>query len=613
MTKKIVLMGFVLLGLFFITSSVKASTLSDALNQIKNLKNEIVQLKLGLKASVYDAVNVTSTGDLTPRISYWQGKVNQHIDIASSTWQTDPDGTSGGELDKLTYCQKWYPNTTSIESYQAETINTWKDRGNIGNYIGDRKMSYKCISDIIFNTSTLKTTENISSNDAFVTASIVGSLLNKDVSYWKLLISCEPGIFVSSYQPKINLCGTEIRMDTYNMANPSEDYLLLTAGAKNNSRISSKLILSLSSYNSKNTKIREDKKEITLPSSNTSTPFVTVLSPNGGETYNAGDQITVKWKTENIPINARIAIYLEDIETNLGGSTKYSITNGELVTNNGEEIVTLYPYLNRYGKYFKIYVTYTIDGIRELENDSSDNTFTINSSTDNGCSNGSKYDALTGKSCPSNSLTLVFPKSGSTLIAGQYVNVKWNANKSKGDEYMYVAVMKDNEVIREIRTVNDGQETIKIPETTLPGEYKIYYQLVYGPDASGYHMTDFAIFNVISNGNVENQCSAGYKFNPLTGQKCSGQIENGCLSGAKYNSITGQVCNNYQPNNSQIKRTLRRGTNGEDVKILQRFLELNDDGIYGRGTAYAVSGWQAENGLTPDGAVGPYTRSKMGL
>jgi hypothetical protein len=55
-------------------------------------------------------------------ISGWAGKVNQHI--FNGTWMTDPDGVSGwhntteyatGYFDrKLEYCQKWWPDTTSV-------------------------------------------------------------------------------------------------------------------------------------------------------------------------------------------------------------------------------------------------------------------------------------------------------------------------------------------------------------------------------------------------------------------------------------------------------------------------------------------------------------------
>ncbi len=85
----------------------------------------------------------TSTVDKTARIAYWSGKVNQHID-QNGNWQTDPDGSSGAGLDKLTYCKKWYPSTTSIRDYKTETITTWRAAGNTGAYTSART-SIECV------------------------------------------------------------------------------------------------------------------------------------------------------------------------------------------------------------------------------------------------------------------------------------------------------------------------------------------------------------------------------------------------------------------------------------------------------------------------------------
>jgi len=66
-----------------------------------------------------------------PRISYWPGKVNQHINIDNGwTWETDPDGTSGSLVNKLDYCKKWYPKTVSVRLFGVEFILGWKDAGN---------------------------------------------------------------------------------------------------------------------------------------------------------------------------------------------------------------------------------------------------------------------------------------------------------------------------------------------------------------------------------------------------------------------------------------------------------------------------------------------------
>jgi hypothetical protein len=48
-----------------------------------------------------------SVNDNAPRIMYWPGKVNQHFDLATKTWQTDPDGFSGAEISMIEYCRNF--------------------------------------------------------------------------------------------------------------------------------------------------------------------------------------------------------------------------------------------------------------------------------------------------------------------------------------------------------------------------------------------------------------------------------------------------------------------------------------------------------------------------
>lgn len=58
--------------------------------------------------------------------------------------------------------------------------------------------------------------------------------------------------------------------------------------------------------------------------------------------------------------------------------------------------------------------------------------------------------------------------------------------------------------------------------------------------------------------------------------------------------------------------TLRKGSRGEDVKSLQRKLNLIADGIFGPLTDEAVREFQKKNGLAVDGIVGPKTWAALG-
>ena len=58
---------------------------------------------------------------------------------------------------------------------------------------------------------------------------------------------------------------------------------------------------------------------------------------------------------------------------------------------------------------------------------------------------------------------------------------------------------------------------------------------------------------------------------------------------------------------------LKVGSRGPEVKSLQEFLGIGADGIFGKGTEFAVKEFQKLNGLTVDGLVGPGTWDCMGL
>ena len=58
---------------------------------------------------------------------------------------------------------------------------------------------------------------------------------------------------------------------------------------------------------------------------------------------------------------------------------------------------------------------------------------------------------------------------------------------------------------------------------------------------------------------------------------------------------------------------LKKGSEGSLVKDLQEFLEIEADGIFGKGTERAVKAFQANMNLVVDGLVGPKTLDLMGL
>ena len=53
--------------------------------------------------------------------------------------------------------------------------------------------------------------------------------------------------------------------------------------------------------------------------------------------------------------------------------------------------------------------------------------------------------------------------------------------------------------------------------------------------------------------------------------------------------------------------TIRRGSSGDAVKIVQRHLGLEANGVFDGLTEAAVRKFQSEKGLVPDGIIGPRT------
>ena len=139
--------GLIFVGLFlsvvlllsFASAATSANTVASS-NQ-NNFWNQLT----GLWNKLTGHAVAPSSLDTTPRIAYWWGKVNQHVE--NGVWTTDPDGTSGANLDKLTYCKKWYPHTVSVEPYKNETISGWLGRGNIGTPLTSTKQSYECVQE----------------------------------------------------------------------------------------------------------------------------------------------------------------------------------------------------------------------------------------------------------------------------------------------------------------------------------------------------------------------------------------------------------------------------------------------------------------------------------
>ncbi len=113
------------------------------------------------------------------------------------------------------------------------------------------------------------------------------------------------------------------------------------------------------------------------------TPSVKVISPNGGETYQAGQQITVKWSSCGIPSTELIRINLQDIVGNtVAGWTDTQNDGSETLTVHSPVFINgttpIFPNMI-FGNRYKVAISITNPTPAMQPMDVSDTTFTINS------------------------------------------------------------------------------------------------------------------------------------------------------------------------------------------------------------------------------------------
>lgn len=75
--------------------------------------------------------------------------------------------------------------------------------------------------------------------------------------------------------------------------------------------------------------------------------------------------------------------------------------------------------------------------------------------------------------------------------------------------------------------------------------------------------------------------------------------------------IDNSVYEEENSNCDELVGFLRIGSRGEQVKLIQRELNLTPDGIFGKGTERAVKVYQKEHNLYIDGVIGPKTFQEL--
>lgn len=206
-------------------------------------------------------------------------------------------------------------------------------------------------------------------------------------------------------------------------------------------------------------------------------PHIQVLSPNGGETYTAGQQVTVKWRSCNFGTSN---VYVQIIGWNPDwfsaegypnrantGSAVITIPNSVVV--NGQSQIPLGGYNVPEGKKFSVEVgkQYAVSGPSIM--DRSDSLFTINAvPVTNVCPPGTTP-----------SITILSPNGGEVFTAGQQVTVKWKScnvptTAQVGVSLSYSGPWTVGYGVAGLGTTNTGSVIYTLPGSSafVPGAYQ---------------------------------------------------------------------------------------------------------------------------------------------
>ncbi|HRH31474.1 MAG TPA: peptidoglycan-binding protein, partial [Candidatus Paceibacterota bacterium] len=313
-----------------------------------------------------------------PRVMFWWGKVNQHMDLATGTWQTDSNGLepyAGASVDKLEYCKRIYPNSIAIKPYMFETIHTWHDRGNVNNY-SSTNLSYRCVLQG-------ETVTEVSAGDV-LGVSVSSPSLISDIAKLQKPLNYSFSKYLSAGVKHADVTKLQkVLIENGYLAESSQTGVMDEA-----------TVLALKDFQEDNKvemtgTLGPKTRALVAAASRRLGPCagnqqkVIVKNPNGGEVYQAGQSITVKWKTCRIPANQNVRVDLVVAPFPPTGTNGVGLGN---TRNDGREQFTL-PAASAFngnpmsfGQNFKVSIWYP-NGSTVSPYDVSDNLFTINGTT----------------------------------------------------------------------------------------------------------------------------------------------------------------------------------------------------------------------------------------
>jgi len=397
-------------------------------------------------------------------------------------------------------------------------------------------------------------TADLNGNEAWVTASIAGSSANTSVSYWKLGLGCQSALLVSGKNGE-NLCGTEMTFYRANMYDPTDDYLVLTAGVVNSGTSESNLVLTLVAYDAYGNNIGGDKEGIVLEGTAAVPQKPTVSVSISPRSIQVGESAKLRWSTEHA---SRCILQYGPDNGNIYGPYEESIGLS------GSKTVS--P-----SKTYTYYVWCTNETGSGKDGDATGKAATLKVTT-----------APAAALAPSIYVS-AYP---ATISAGQSGTLYWSTTNALRCVLHYG---------NKEEKVATGGATIVNPSVTTT--YKIWCANDSGDGKDGPSASKTATISVSAGG--------GYTgTNPASPYNLPADIDRQSVAS----------CLSLR---NDLRYRSRDAETGGEVSLLQDFLQskkyLNSEptGFFGLMTFSAVQQFQSANGISGTGYVGPLTRAKI--